>query len=73
MESLIEILEESIGGKDYSADDFRIAADVLLKAKESKEKGSPAYEALNIAFLWACEKSKEYFMKEIIGRQHNEQ
>lgn len=70
MESLIELLEESIIGKDYSAHDFMVAADVILKAKESREKGSAAYEALSIAFLWACEKSKEYFLKEIIGGQH---
>ena len=71
MESLIELLEESIIGKDYSADDFRVAADVILKAKESREKGSVAYEALSIAFLWACEKAKEYFLKEIMEGKHN--
>jgi hypothetical protein len=65
MLDLIETLEESIQGKSLCSDQFGKAAEVILEAKERTEKGTPAYEALSIAFMWVCGKQKELLLKEV--------
>ena len=65
MPDLIELLEESIQGRSYSEEDFRNAADFILKVKEQQEKGTPEYMALSVAFAWCNLKRKELFLKRL--------